>query len=59
MSKDRDRQAKVAPPRESDAARFQRFLTQTGLRSGPHCAKQRRALERKGTPHGRLQRGRR
>lgn len=31
MGKEKDKQTKTAPPRESDAARYNRFLTQTGL----------------------------
>lgn len=33
MGKEKDKQSKTAPPRESDATRFNRFLGQTGLGS--------------------------
>lgn len=51
MSKESDKKPKVAPPRESDAARQNRLMTQLGLNAGPHCAKQRRHLARLGKTH--------
>lgn len=43
MGKEKDKQIKTAPPRESDATRFNRFLGQTGLGSSiPGSAAARR-----------------
>jgi hypothetical protein len=50
MSKERDRQAKEAPPRESDSARRNRFMTQTGLHA-EGSAKMRRYKARVAKSH--------
>lgn len=43
MGKEKDKQSKTAPPRESDATRMHRFLGQTGLGSSiPGSAAARR-----------------
>jgi len=42
-NKEKDKQSKTAPPRESDATRFNRFLGQSGLGSSiPGSAAARR-----------------
>ena len=50
MSKEQDRQTKTAPPRESDAVRQARFMSQTGLKS-EGSAKMRRRKERMSSTH--------
>lgn len=56
MSKEQDRQTKTAPPRESDATRWHRFMGQTGLnREG--SAKMRRHKERTNKSHKQRQNG--
>lgn len=43
MGKEKDKQTKTAPPRESDAARMHRFMGQSGLGSStPGSAAARR-----------------
>jgi len=43
MSKENDKKAKVAPPREADHVRFNRLMNQLGLKE-QFSAKQRRFL---------------
>jgi len=47
MSKEKDKQTKTAPPRESDAVRQQRLINQLGLKV-EGSAKMRRYKENRG-----------